>query len=262
MLNDLFRVVVVTSRRAPGLDYLLDADPERGRTYQIVSAVTSDWECQEIPRLVQAGVPFEVQDIRAFYRERGMRWTDLSHRAMYDEVLAHRLSAYQPDLVILCGYLHVVTAPVLERFAPALINLHDSDLGITDASGRPRFRGLHAVRDAIFAGQHVTRSTVHVVTPEVDFGPRLLMSQAFPTHPMLDEARAWKAQDILKAYAYAHREWMMRASWGRLLATAIALYGDGDIELLGHRALVCGLPGPLTVGRSGLERPSAVAHAL
>lgn len=260
MLKDFFRVAVVCSRRAPGLDYLLDADPERGRTYQIVAGFTSDWECQAIPRLVQAGVPFEVRDIRGFYRERGMRWTDLSQRAIYDELLARRLSVYRPDLVILCGYLHVVAAPVIERFSPALINLHDSDLGVTDASGRPRYRGLHAVRDAIFAGEHVTRTTVHVVTPEVDVGPRLLMSQAFPTHPMLDEARAWEALDILKAYAYAHREWMMRASWGRLMSAAIALYADSDIEVLGDRPRVCGMPGPLTVGRSGLERP-ARAHA-
>lgn len=260
MLSDPFRVAVVCSRRAPGLNSLLEADPDRGQGYQIVAAITSDSECQEVPRLVRAGVPYEVHDIRGFYRERGLRWADLTQRGSYDRMLARRLSAYRPDLVILCGYLHVVTAPVLEAFAPRLVNLHDGHLGITDASGLPRYRGLHAVRDAIFAGEHLTRSTVHVVTPDVDVGPRLLVSQAFPTHPMLDEARAWKAQDILKAYAYAHREWMIRASWGRLLSTVIALHADGDVELRGDQALVCGLPGPLTVGRSGLERPAVPAH--
>ena len=127
--------------------------------------------------------------------------------------------------MILCGYLHILTGPMLEAYPERIINIHDSDLTLTDALGRPKYRGLHAVRDAVFAGERETRSTVHLVTPEVDVGPPLFRSWAFPTHPLIDAARRWRSTDILNAYAYAQREWMMRASWGQLLATAIDLYG-------------------------------------
>ncbi|GIW53565.1 MAG: hypothetical protein KatS3mg081_2920 [Gemmatimonadales bacterium] len=223
----LFRVAVVCSRRAPGLDYLLAPRAGRGRIYEIVACIASDSQCQELDLLEAAGIPTRVLDIRQFYRARGLRWSDLAVRPLYDEVLAATLLSYRPDLVVLCGYLHILTGPVLEAFAPNLINIHDADLTVRDDRGIPRYRGLRAVLDAILAGERETRSTVHVVTPELDTGPILVRSDAFPVHPLVQEARVWGALDILKAYAYAHREWMMRASWGPLLAGAIALCAAG-----------------------------------
>jgi folate-dependent phosphoribosylglycinamide formyltransferase PurN len=189
---------------------LLKPEAGRGTTYEIVACVTSDPECQELHSLQRAGIPARILDIRQFYRSRGLRWTDLSARPLFDELLAETLASYRPNLVVLCGYLHVV-----------------SDLAIRDPSGLPRYRGLRAVLDAILAGERETRSTVHLVTPELDAGPIVLRSRAFPVHHMIEEARSWGAMDILKAYAYAHREWMMRASWGELLARAIELCAEG-----------------------------------
>jgi phosphoribosylglycinamide formyltransferase 1 len=237
------RVAVVCSRRAPGLSHLLDA-PERGRSYQLVAVVTSDPECVERRRLAAAGVPCLLHDIRGFYGARGARLEHLGPRPQYDRMTVELLAPHRPDLVILCGYLHIVTAPMLDAYAERVVNIHDSDLTLTDAAGRPTYRGLHAVRDAVFAGERVTRSTVHLATPEVDFGPLLLRSWAFPTHPLVDAARDWDAPDILKAYAYAQREWMMRASWGPLLAMTIDLYARDAIRLLDGRAVVAGALGP------------------
>ena len=108
--------------------------------------------------------------------------------------------------------------------------------------------GVESFRDpclAVFAGEPETRSTVHLVTPEVDVGPALVRSWPFPVHPMVDDARRWGAIDILKAYAYAQREWMMRAAWGPMLRKAIALLewrdpaasprGQPHSETLRHR---------------------------
>jgi folate-dependent phosphoribosylglycinamide formyltransferase PurN len=206
---------------------LLKPEAGRGTTYEIVACVTSDPECQELHSLQRAGIPARILDIRQFYRSRGLRWTDLSARPLFDQLLAETLASYRPNLVVLCGYLHVVSDPMLQAFAPHLINIHDADLAIRDPSGLPRYRGLRAVLDAILAGERETRSTVHLVTPELDAGPILLRSRAFPVHHMIEEARSWGAMDILKAYAYAHREWMMRASWGELLARAIELCAEG-----------------------------------
>ena len=260
------RVAVVCSRRAPGLSHLLDA-PERGRSYELVTVVTSDAECVERQGLAAAGVPCLLHDIRAFYGARGARLGHLGPRPHYDRLTVELLAPYRPDLVILCGYLHIVTGPMLDAYPERLVNIHDSDLMLTDTAGRPKYRGLHAVRDAVCAGESATRSTVHLATPEVDGGPLLLRSWAFPTHPMVDAARDWGATDILKAYAYAQREWMMRASWGPLLATAIGLYARDEVRLLDGRAVVAGSLGPrdlsLPAARvaGGAEHFEAVLHA-
>jgi len=212
----MLRVALLCSRRAPGLWYLLDR-----KAHELVCVVSSDAECVEHEDLVRAGVPHLVHDIR--------RLSGLARRPDYDRETVQLLAPFRPDLVILCGYLYIVTAPLLEAYRDRVINIHDSDLAQVDEQGRPRYPGLHAVRDAMFAGERETRSSVHIATPDVDGGPLLLRSRAFPTHPLVHAARRWGATDILKAYAYAQREWMMRESWGPLLAGAIDLAAQGDL---------------------------------
>lgn len=245
MVRRPLRVALLTSRRAPALPYLLEDDPNRGRLWEPVAAVTSDPECEELDRLESAGVPTAVHDLRQLYRRRGVRSSDLAVREEYDWHTRTMLRCHRPDLVALCGYLHILTAPMLEPYAARIVNVHDSDLAVLDTSGRPRYVGLRSTRDAIFAGERETRSTVHIVTAEVDLGPPLVRSWAFPVHPLAHDARAWHAIDIIKAYAYAQREWMMRASWGPLLARAIALFAAGRLRLLDGRAVVDETLGPV-----------------
>ena len=118
------------------------------------------------------------------------------------------------DVVVLLGYLFIITEPLLSAFPGRIFNVHDSDL--------PRYPGLHATRDAILAGERETRSSVHVVTAEVDAGPVVARSEAFPVAPFVHDAVAAGQNDIVRAYAYAHREWMIRSRWGALVAEAIA----------------------------------------
>jgi len=236
------RVAILCSRRAPGLSHLLECDA--GRMWQLVVGVTSDPE-SEAPGLFQAAqIPALTHDIAAFYRARGARQSDLAVRQEYDRATLKLLRPFRPDLIVLSGYLHIVTAPLLGAFPERVINVHDSDLALVGHDGRPRYRGLRSTRDAIFAGEPETRSTVHLVTPEVDVGPLLVRSWAFPTHPLVADARSWGAADIPKAYAYAQREWMMRAAWGPLLARAIELFAKDEIRFLHGRPVVAGTLGP------------------
>jgi len=216
------RVVVLTSRRAPGLEYLLEDDAQRGRVYEIAGVLSSDPECLERRTCEAHGIPFVVHDLRAFAAERGARWTDLAFRERYDEALLAAIEPWHANAIACAGYLHVLTRRVLEAFPGRVVNVHDADLAITDEHGRPKYRGLRSTRDAILAGERETRCTVHVVTSAVDDGPVIARSRAFPVHAMVDDARWWAAADILKAYAYAHREWMMRSAFGPLLAQGVA----------------------------------------
>lgn len=83
----------------------------------------------------------------------------------------------------------------------------------------------------MFAGVEETRATVHLVTAGVDQGPPLVRSWAFPVAPLVKPALTWGAADILKAYAYAHQEWMIRTAWGPLVDAALTLIADGRLDL-------------------------------
>jgi phosphoribosylglycinamide formyltransferase 1 len=92
------------------------------------------------------------------------------------------LHLFQVDLIVLAGWMRILSAPFLEQFPRRVINLHpallpDDGTGSTyttkDGTEIPVFRGLHAVKQALDAGVRVTGSTVHYVTPEVDAGPAI-----------------------------------------------------------------------------------------
>jgi hypothetical protein len=138
---------------------------------------------------------------------------------------------YRLDLLVLASYLYVVTKPMLSFFRHRIINVHHSDLIQRDKAGRARLTGLRAVRDAIFAGERETRATVHLVTKELDQGPPFLRSWAFPVSPLAHDALAWDAADVLKAYSFAHQEWMIRSTWGPLLASALGLIATERLDL-------------------------------
>ncbi len=217
-----------TSGRAPGLAYLLEEDALRGALYQIVGVASSDGDCVERAMCAAHEIPFVTLDLRAFARERGARWPDMRFRELYDAALIELIAPWKPDAVACAGYLHVLTPHFLGAFPNRVLNVHDADLTLMH-DGVPRYRGLRSTRDAIVAGEPETRCTVHVVTPELDRGPIVARSRAFPVHSLVADARRWQAIDVLKAYAYAQREWMMRAAFGPLLSRGIAWLASGGV---------------------------------
>ena len=94
--------------------------------------------------------------------------------------LSALLHLFQVDLVVLAGWMRILSATFLEQFPQRVINIHpallpDNGLGNTYTTSNgthiPVFRGLHAVQQAIDAGVKITGSCVHFVTPQVDAGP-------------------------------------------------------------------------------------------
>jgi phosphoribosylglycinamide formyltransferase-1 len=101
-------------------------------------------------------------------------------RAESEARLAALLRLFRVDLVVLVGWMRILSANFIEQFPHRIINLHpalipDDGTGNTytthDGTNIPVFRGLHVVKQALDAGIKVTGSTVHYVTPEVDAGP-------------------------------------------------------------------------------------------
>jgi phosphoribosylglycinamide formyltransferase 1 len=226
------RVAVLCSRRAPGLMYLLNQSPDRGASYEIVGCVSDEATFDEAVRVERRGVPVRPHALREFYAAHGASdCRDLTLRADYDAETLALVEPWFPDLILLDGYLHLVTAPLLERFRDRVVNLHFSDLTLRTCTGAPRHPGIRAVRDALAAGCLETRATVHLVNAEPDAGPPIVRSWPFPVSPLIEELRTAGGEAAFKAYAFAHEQWMMRTAAGPLIAAALRLIATGAVDL-------------------------------
>lgn len=111
--------------------------------------------------------------------ERGIATDSLNHkdfpsRLAFDQAMMERIDAYQPDLVVLAGFMRILTPEFCAHYQNRLINIHPSIL--------PAFTGLHTHKRALEAGCRVAGCTIHFVTPELDCGP--IISQGIV--PILD----------------------------------------------------------------------------
>lgn len=225
----MLRAALLCSRRAPGLSFLLNEDRNRGRLYDLVCCLSSEEESEAMRETVRAGLPFISHSIARFSARNGTKRTDLEARVVYDRETLELLTPFEPDLLVLSSYLLILTKPIWSAFPDRIVNVHHADL-----TKRRPYVGLRAVRDAIFAGETETRATAHLVTERLDQGPILALSKPFPVSPLVRDALEWRATDVLKAYAYAHQEWMIRSAWGPLLSEAIAEMAVRELEPLVH----------------------------
>jgi phosphoribosylglycinamide formyltransferase-1 len=96
-------------------------------------------------------------------------WKSAADRAAFELTLAQCIDAHSPDLVVLAGFMRVLTGPLVERYAGRMLNIHPSLL--------PKYTGLHTHRRVLEAGDTAHGASVHFVTPELDGGPVILQSQ-------------------------------------------------------------------------------------
>ena len=103
---------------------------------------------------------------------------DYPDRDSYDAALQKAIDEHRPDLVVLAGFMRILTDGFVNHYTGRMINIHPSLL--------PSFRGLHTHRQAIEAGVRVHGATVHFVTPELDGGP-IIAQAVVPVLPGDDE---------------------------------------------------------------------------
>lgn len=146
------------------LQALIDACAEPGYGARIV-AVGADREgTGGVARAEAAGIPTFVRRLK-----------DSPDRFAWDQALTADCAAFEPDLVILAGFLKLVGADFLTRFGSRLVNTHPALL--------PAFPGLHSVRDALAHGVKVTGCSLILVDAGVDSGPILAQAAV----PVLDD---------------------------------------------------------------------------
>jgi formyl transferase-like protein len=213
----MLRIAVLTVPGAPGVD-ALDADPNRGVLYDVACVLTP-----KPPR-------------------------NLIDREEHDRDLAEELVGRKADYVFLAGYPYILTDPLVDAFTKRIVALHDADLSLRDADGKRKYVGMHAVDDALFAGERETRASAYFATREVGAGPLFLLSGPFPASPLVHAARAWGDAKFLEQYAALHRHWMLRAAWGQMLTRGIEFLAAGTVKVIHDLVWIDGVPGPCRMG--------------
>lgn len=190
-----FRIVVLISGSGTNLQAILDElHTPPGTGVDCVSVVSSKAEATGLQRAEAAGVPTTV-----------VAMGEYADRAARDDALAEVVDAAEPDLIVLAGFMSILTANFLGRFPDRVINLHPSLL--------PAFPGVDAIGQALEWGVKVTGVTVHFAEVEVDAGP-----------PVLQEAVPVRYGDDQVSLTARIRE-----VEHRLLPAAIRLFADGAV---------------------------------
>ncbi len=152
-------LVILISGRGSNMEALLEARlPAR-----IAAVISNDPRARGLVTARARGIATAVVDHRAF-----------PDRASFDATLAAEIDRHRPDLVVLAGFMRILTESFIERYRGRLINIHPSLL--------PAFTGLHTHRRALEAGVRAHGCTVHFVAPEVDSGP-IIAQAAVPVLP-------------------------------------------------------------------------------
>jgi phosphoribosylglycinamide formyltransferase-1 len=165
-------VVVLISGRGSNLEAILKAAAaerwDRSPGAHVVAVISNRADAEGLAIARAFGVPTQV-----------VAHSDHASREAFDAALAAAIDAHSPALVVLAGFMRVLTPSFVSRYAGRLINIHPSLL--------PMFPGLNTHRRALEAGVRVHGATVHFVSPAVDSGV-IIAQAAVAVHPRDDEA--------------------------------------------------------------------------
>ena len=199
------KIVILISGRGSNMEAIVRAQIPGA---EVSAVIANRPDAEGLAFAVDQGIVTQVVDHKAY-----------PSREAFDAALADAIDAYRPDLVVLAGFMRVLTDAFVARYAGRLLNIHPSLL--------PSFPGLHTHRKALEAGVRVHGATVHFVTPTLDCGP-VVIQAAVPVLPGDDEAAL--ARRVLEQ---EHRIYPQAVRWfvdGRLTLT------DGRVLVQGERA--------------------------
>jgi folate-dependent phosphoribosylglycinamide formyltransferase PurN len=185
--NEPMRVACFLSRTGTNARKIIESSFKPTSGYKVVLIFTDTNDnrkkkdgskiCKAKELSKKYGIEYRVLDILDFYFERGYKnKRDLTMRPEYDKLVLKTIESYNLDIIALAGYMSIITDPLLNKYKNQIINVHPADLSII-ADGSRKYVGMHAVKDAILAGEQYLRSTTHIVRKQVDYGEILVRSK-------------------------------------------------------------------------------------
>jgi phosphoribosylglycinamide formyltransferase-1 len=193
------RVVVLVSGSGTNLQALIDAQQHDELGGEIVAVISNQPEAMGLQRARDAGIDAVVLPHREY-----------DSRDAFDGALIKVIERHEPDLVVLAGFMRILTPRFVQRFLGRLINIHPSLL--------PAYQGLHTHARALADGVKEHGCSVHFVTEELDGGPTIIQAVV--------NVSAQDNEDSLKARVLAREHLIFPIAVRWLLEGRVKLEGD------------------------------------
>ncbi|MNE28474.1 Phosphoribosylglycinamide formyltransferase [compost metagenome] len=200
-------VVVLLSGTGSNLQALIDSFRTGDSPVRIRAVISNRADAYGLQRARDAGIDTAVLDHKAF-----------EGREAFDAALVELIDGYQPQLVVLAGFMRILSAGFVRHYQGRLLNIHPSLL--------PKYKGLHTHQRALEAGDKEHGCSVHFVTEELDGGP-LVVQAVIPVE--LDDTPERLAQRV---HSQEHQIYPLAVRW----------FAEGRLRLGEHGALLDGQP--------------------
>ena len=204
-------IVVLISGRGSNMEAIVEGCAHEAWNARVAAVISNRADAAGLAFAAARGIATAVLDHRSF-----------ASREAFDTALAQAVDAHAPDLLLLAGFMRILTPAFVQRYDGRLLNIHPSLL--------PLFPGLHTHRRALEAGCKLAGATVHFVTADLDHGP--IVAQAVV--PVL----AGDTEDALAARVLAreHVLYPLAARWfvdGQLrIEDGVVRHAQGASQLL------------------------------
>jgi phosphoribosylglycinamide formyltransferase 1 len=203
MSDRLCRLVILISGSGSNLQSFIDNVNSGTLEAEICAVIANRPDAYGLERAKTADIPALLIDHKHY-----------DSREAFDQALINRIDQYEPDLVILAGFMRILTPQFVQHYCCRLLNIHPSLL--------PKYPGLNTHQRAIEAGDNKAGATVHFVTEELDGGPSII--QAGVEIKPEDDATSL-AQRLLMV---EHQIYPLAAQW----------FAQGRLSLHNNRALL------------------------
>ena len=206
-MPDTCDVVVLLSGTGSNLQALIDSDDVKASPANIRAVISNRADAYGLQRAKDAGIDTRVLDHKAF-----------EGREAFDAALIEVIDEFKPKLVVLAGFMRILSAEFVRHYQGRLLNIHPSLL--------PKYKGLHTHQRALEAGDGEHGCSVHFVTEELDGGP-LVVQAVIPVES--DDSPHSLAQRV---HAQEHRIYPLAVRWfaeGRLSLDERGALLDGQL---------------------------------
>ncbi|MDR0281611.1 MAG: phosphoribosylglycinamide formyltransferase [Paucimonas sp.] len=200
-------VVVLLSGSGSNLQALIDSARAGDSPVRIRAVVSNRADAYGLQRARDAGIDTAVLDHKAF-----------DGREAFDKALVEQIDAFSPHLVVLAGFMRILSGDFVRHYEGRLLNIHPSLL--------PKYKGLHTHQRALEAGDREHGCSVHFVTEELDGGP-LVVQAIIPV--ATDDTPESLAQRV---HGQEHQIYPLAVRW----------FAEGRLRLGEHGALLDGQP--------------------
>lgn len=151
-------IVVLISGNGTNLQAVIDGVNNEEIQGKVTAVLSNKPDAPGLALAEQAGIETHVVDHKKF-----------EQRELFDAAMIRIIDKYEPDLVVLAGFMRILTDDFVRRYQGKMLNIHPSLL--------PKYPGVNTYQRAIEAGEKEHGTTVHFVTPELDSGPNIIQAK-------------------------------------------------------------------------------------